>query len=477
MRLHPLRRTAPLALVLAGLAVAGCGGKNTNTQADAGHCDVATNAGCPVGKVCEEVQNNGTPVCAAPLVMKGRVFNLADQSGVSGAHVVALDVNGSATSSVAVSADGGGYELAIPSLRDTAGKPVGADVTLRVDAAGFQSFPEGVRQALPISTASPADGGSELVVQSAQTDVGLIALPSSSGLGSISGTAQVPADRAGILVVAESGGAGKSAIADKKGAYTLFNVPAGAWTVNGYARGSNYTPASATVTAGQVATANLNLDASKPAAKVSGSVQIVNPGSGNATSVVLVVESTFDANQVRGETPPGLRAPSPGTAPNVTGAFSIDGVPEGKYVVLAGFENDNLVRDPDPSIAGTQIVHITVSGSGEVAIPTSFKVTGALDVIGPGKDAPEAVQSKPTLSWVDDSSEDGYHVYVFDAFGQQVWTTDLPKVTGGNVSVAYQGPLDRGMFYQFKAVSFRNTVNGEAPISNTEDLRGVFYMP
>jgi hypothetical protein len=39
------------------------------------------------------------------------------------------------------------------------------------------------------------------------------------------------------------------------------------------------------------------------------------------------------------------------------------GVPDGKYVALAAFENDGLVRDPDTSIGGTQIVHLTVSGA------------------------------------------------------------------------------------------------------------------
>jgi hypothetical protein len=33
------------------------------------------------------------------------------------------------------------------------------------------------------------------------------------------------------------------------------------------------------------------------------------------------------------------------------------------------------------------------------------------------------------------------------------------------------------MFYQFKATSFHSGVSGTVPISNTEDLRGVFYMP
>ncbi|MBW2735350.1 MAG: hypothetical protein JRH20_23445 [Deltaproteobacteria bacterium] len=57
-------------------------------------------------------------------------------------------------------------------------------------------------------------------------------------------------------------------------------------------------------------------------------------------------ESTFDALQKRGESPAGLRAG------DVASDFSIENVPPGDYVVLAAFENDDLVRDPDESIGG-----------------------------------------------------------------------------------------------------------------------------
>ena len=70
---------------------------------------------------------------------------------------------------------------------------------------------------------------------------------------------------------------------------------------------------------------------------------------------------------------------------NITSDFVIKDVPDGKYVVLAAFENDGLVRDPDVAIGGTQIAHITVAGQAQ-AISTSFKVTGSLAVVSPGAD-------------------------------------------------------------------------------------------
>ena len=92
---------------------------------------------------------------------------------------------------------------------------------------------------------------------------------------------------------------------------------------------------------------------------------------------------------------------------------------------------------------------------------------------------PEEVSTAtPTLVWADDSSEDGYTVRVFDAFGIQIWETELGPVTGSStVSVAYAGPaLEPGMFYQFRATSFREHNGNRSAISTTEDLEGVFYF-
>jgi len=197
---------------------------------------------------------------------------------------------------------------------------------------------------------------------------------------------------------------------------------------------------------------------------------MVNPEGASVTSVILVVESTFVEALGRGEAPPGLRAG------DVTNGFTIEGVPEGRYVVLAGFENDGLVRDPDTGIGGTAIVHIAVTSGSDMAAG-EFKVTGARDTISPGRDGPEAVTEKPMLIWEDDSSEDRYHVLVFDALGNKVWETDVDKATGSTPQVRYAGPLERGMIYQFRALSLRDKGAGLRPISSTEDLRGVFYMP
>jgi hypothetical protein len=160
----------------------------------------------------------------------------------------------------------------------------------------------------------------------------------------------------------------------------------------------------------------------------------------------------------------------------VSGAFNISGVCDGTYKVLAAFENDDLVRDPDLNISGTQIVEITVSG-GAVTLPESFKITEALEIFSPGGgDGPTEVVGNPTLIWADDSSEDYYTVEVFDSSGNVIWSDlNVPGVSGSStVSVVYGGPaLESGKIYQFRALSWRDSNGGASPISATEDLRGM----
>src|SRR5262249_25891577 len=112
-------------------------------------------------------------------------------------------------------------------------------------------------------------------------------------------------------------------------------------------------------------------------------------------------------------------------------------------------------------------------GGARSRLASSFKITGALPVIGPGADKLEVVSGTPMFGWGDDTSEDHYELRVFDAFGNKVWEDlAVPRGAGANVSVTYGGPaLQPGMIYQFRATSIKK---GGTAISTTEDLRGVF---
>jgi len=273
-------------------------------------------------------------------------------------------------------------------------------------------------------------------------------------------------------VVAEVAGKGSAVIAARDGDYKIFNLDAGHYTVTAYARGHVYSSAEVDVAAD--VKLDLTLSSAAPGS-LTGQIDRVDGGTGTGTSVVAFVESTFDPTTGRGVPPPGLRAPETGP-PSITGAFAIDGVPPGKYVVVAAFENDDLVRDPDHCISGTADVHVQVT-AGQPAAAGTFKVTGALAVMSPGATQAEAVTAAPTLTWADDASEEHYVVEVFDAFGQRVWTTTISGVSGGTPAVAYGGPMTPGMYYQFRVTSTKtNGASTTCELSRTEDLRGVFYV-
>ncbi len=411
--------------------------------------------------VCEEVVGS-TPACFKPVSIEGKVLSTDGGTPVPGATVLARDANGAAVSSVVVTKTDGTYSLAVPVPRNADGTLATSNVlyTLRADATGYLTFPYPPREALPVDMGQAT--GEPPVVKSTATDITLVPLPASDGLGTIEGTVGGD-DPAGTLVVA----GGVTAVADKDGKFTLFNVPAGTVEVKGYKTGLELSSASVTVAAGATQTGVSLQVTGQATATVSGNVQIVNAPGGSQTSVILVLEDTFNADAIRGEAPPGLKAEK------VSGAWSIQEVPSGKYVVLAAFENDGLVRDPDTSIGGTEIQHITVAG-GAVTVP-GFKVTEALAVVSPGANGAEAVSGTPTFAWVDDSSEDSYQVEVYDALGALVW--ENPSVIGPNgdknATATYAGPaLVTGMYYQFRATSIKDGV----PISRTEDLKGVFYI-
>jgi hypothetical protein len=440
---EPMNRMINTAAVLLLLA-SGCA-ESSNA------CNPVAQTGCEEGLVCEEVVG-GEPGCFAPVVLRGNVFDRANDNGIEDATVVALDANRSPASTVATTGPTGDYEIRVARQRDVDGNPSGGDVTLRADAAGFQTFPGGIRQALPIDVSDPVDED-----------------------GMIFGNVEVPNDRTGVLVVAETSGTsaqGFTAIADRDGVYRIFNLPDGAFSVLGYAQGANYGAKDASVSGGQQTQVDLSLTSDAPGT-VTGSVQIVNPGAGKETSYILVVESTFDETLVRGETPPGLRAPE-GTDLLSSGSWVIEGVPAGKYKVLGAFENDQLVRDPDLGQGNTDIVRVEVTAGQSVEAP-SFKITGSLDVIKPGAEGPEEVTGTPVFSWVDDSSEARYDIDVFDTFGDIIWSHSVPGDSGSDPEVTYEGPaLESGMFYQFRVTSFDG--NGRS-LSMTEDLKGVFFVP
>lgn len=444
---------------------------------------------CAPGLACEPLADGEGHVCGTALSLRGRVTDSASGSGIEGALVAALNELGEPVTDVVATDACGDYDLPVSVRRKADGSYAESlKWTLSVSARDHQPFPTGLRPALPIdlSDATPApepveeDADEEAqvpdVVDNAATHVALLSLGADAAGVTIAGT--LGEGTAGTLVIAEGATTpAPYAIADASGAFTLFNVPAGAVTIRGYRQDLEVEPQAITVGTSDLADVAPSVITTDPAmlATVTGDLNIVDPGMGTVTSVVLVPASVYNEQLERGPVPLGLRDPPPPAAPDVSGSFSLTGVPSGTYKVLVAFENDQLVRDPDEGIAGTQVQEIVVERGQATAVPESFKVTGALEIVGPGKERPEEVEATPTFRWADDSSEEGYDLVVFDALGNVTWEAEVPAGNGGEVSFAYAGPaLQPGMYYQFRVTSWRLVQDERRNISRTEDLRGVF---
>lgn len=437
-------------------------------------CKLDDPASCPQNEACEQVTGRGKPLCFPPVQLEGRVFDLSSNAGIKGASVVATDENGAPAGPAVTSTTDGAYTLRVPTTRsDDKGTPVTAarKVLLRSQAKNFLPFPSGSRISLPIDLAAAArsEERKPYVLRSTQTDVGLSPVsPNALDRATLSGKVELSAEQKSVMLVLEPGGATTLAASDGK--FTFFNVAAGTFKLFGYSRGVNYTPLDVTVAASDITGLELK-KAATSTATLSGNVQLVAGANNAGTSVVLVVESTFIESLGRGEVPPGLRAPESGP-PSVSGAFTIAGIPDGRYVVLAGFENDDNVRDPDPSISGTQLQRIAVVGGAlSPSVSPSFKVTAAVRLVSPGREGVEDTSATPTFTWETHSNADEYTLRVFDGLGSQVWQLGIPDKAA--VTATYAGPaLTAGQFYQWRLTAIRRG----GPTSQTEELRGLFRV-
>src|SRR5690606_14739551 len=160
--------------------------------------------------------------------VEGRVFDaLAPEVGLAGARVVAIDANGAARSAVVIAGVDGQYVLPVATPRAADGAPIATQITLRADAAGYQTFPTAPRAAMPVrlSGAEVVDSGADREGRNAATDLEMVPREGLSGRASVSGRIDA-ADAGGALVVAEqSGVAVATAISSSVGTFVLFDVP------------------------------------------------------------------------------------------------------------------------------------------------------------------------------------------------------------------------------------------------------------
>lgn len=474
-----MRRTlAPLALSL----LAACGGGISAPNPPV--CDVAHQTGCGAGQYCEPVA--GGVGCFAPVLVSGAVTDPVAVTSVAGARVVALDANRAPVSSVAVSGALGGYQLAVRAARDASGRPSSAVVTLRADAQGYETFPGGIRPALPIDLSTATLAGGRWVVSGPLTAIEL--LPRAGGaFAAVHGTVARPPSGLAPLVVAEpvAGGPGTTAIADLDGSFTIFNLaPDASYAVTAYAQGVNYAGAvTGLLDPGTSTTVGPLAVTGAATASIAGNL-IFNNGANPPIQVTLVLESTYLTTLDRGESPPGLTVNvGPGA-----GGYGFSGVPNGTFRVLAAFGHDGNVRDVSGG-GNTESPRVRIAGGVLQGTPPGFKIIPAVDLqqiggVPVGVDPIAVVATAtPQLRWARtsvDSSSKTYRVLVFDVFGNTVWSSDVTS----DAPLTYAGPaLTAGRPYQLRVLALAQTPAEllAAPTvvtqdSQTEDVVGVFMV-
>ena len=416
-------------------------------------CDVAKQLGCAGGTVCEEIEG-GDPACFEPVVLVGELHDASTEKPIGDARVIAVDEAGLAISAATITRVDGSYRLQVPVTRDASGAPVSRLFKLRIEAEGYLPFPRAPLDTPTFDTKAAVAPSFEITDERAS--VGLIHLTDTGGDGTITGRITSDDPRGTLVVVA-----GATGMADLDGEYVVYNVKPGNLKVLAFKQGVNFDIGTANLLASSSEEVDLASNA-QPTGVVSGIVS----GATSPTSVILVLEDTFDPVTVRGEAPPGLRIEG------VSTTFSVAGVPNGKYVVLPGFYDDGLVRDPNDAVGGTPLAKITVNGS-NVALDMPLAVKQALDVVSPGANTIDTVAGTPKLLWEADPSADAYHVEVFTMLGAPVWETTgaFAPADGKPATVDYAGPpLEHGGLYQFRVTS---TLTG-APLRRTEDLKGLF---
>ncbi len=504
-------RSLALPALLSGL-VAGCGGSSSSKPP--GGCSPTDTSSCQSGQVCEPVSGGGY-VCAAPVQLSGKVFDLATTSGIADARVVALDPNQAPLAPASKTDTNGNYSIAVPATRTSSGSPTGS-VTLRADAAGYQTFPSGLRVAIPVdlSTATLTSGKYQVTTA---TDIGLAALPAGT-YAALHGTVAAAPAKGGILVVAApaAGGAGVSGFADQSGAYYVYNLPVAvggtSWTVQPYAQGTNYVVSTSSPSTSPLTLANgddkevdFSVGTTVPYT-LTGSVQPAGqnlPPAPQQTSVILMVKSTYDAATHRGWAPPGLRDGNVTDASINPAPFTITGVPDGDYAVLAAYENDGMVQDPGQGstglyevvVSGGALTKVYLNGALQSNKSITFKVTGAVSLGSPFTGAYDsspwpvpstgctAVACTPTFDWVAYPSTIQYDVEVIDYLGNAACQkTGIP---GNTTPLAFTwNPTDcltanaaLATWYQFVVKAYQNGTSGLVEASYSEDLKGVFYTP
>ena len=227
--------------------------------------------------------------------------------------------------------------------------------------------------------------------------------------GSISGKVTSGGNAvAGVLVIAGNGSNGYSSVTGADGTYSIYNLPAGTYQLQGFMSNYNSAAQSVAVTANTESSGKDIIMTLGALGSVTGTITFSATKNGEV-DVTLI-------NPLTKETIPGL------VTKTVGGTYSISKVPNGTYIARASFPNDTYVVDPDWILKNGE-PKVTISGN---AVAQNFSVTGAVMLVSPTNIVTttkpmEITGSTPTFTWLAYSSTSDYVIEVSDVNGNVIW--------------------------------------------------------
>ena len=397
----------------------------------------------------------------------GKVVAAEGLAPLEGVQVSAFDAdtNEPAGASVKTGADGG-FSIELDP----------GTYYLRLAKLGYKEVPPPGVVAIPFTIT---------VGESTVLDFELLASAVVDG-GAISG--QVTLNGAGVasvLVIATDtlSSASYSSVTDAAGNYTIYNIPAGGYTVKGWLSGHNSEVAHANVAAKSTTTDIAIALTAGATATLDGSVKFLATGN-KEVDVALIHPGTLQA--------------IPGLTIATMGIFTLTDIPDGEYLARASYNNDTLVVDPDFIVKfGDPVVVVSggvasVKSGLTISATLDFAVTNAITLISPtnfpSEIVPLEVADTSTLvfSWTPYASTSDYVVELSDLNGNVIWGGFT--VTGGvptknmstiQTSYTYDGPaLTAGKIYRWKVYASKDqrATGTWSLISMSEDQMGLIKI-
>jgi hypothetical protein len=330
----------------------------------------------------------------------GKVTDLSTGAALSEATVIAFDANTNSPVSTSKTNTSGDYTLDVAE----------GNYFLKFYKQGYESVPPLGIEPVPFAVTI-----GQTATQPAQMSVSKI-----TNTGYINGKVSVGSTaQPGVLVIAEGNGSAYSAITDKDGNYTIFNVPAAAYEVKGYMADYSTTSAPATVTA-NTASNDIDLTLTQGVSgTVAGTFKVISQ------TTIATPPSTMDislVHPVTKETIPGLSQNVPYSS---SLSYSFSKVPDGTFIVRASYGNDYIVIDPD-YITRFGDYKVTLANGTPTPVSVDIVATSATILSSPTNEmnttVPIDVAATPTFEWVAYASTSDYVIEVTDAStGTVIW--------------------------------------------------------